>query len=438
MRGSIETVLLGVATVGAFCFGASSVRASAFLIREQSTIGSGLSTAGAAADGAGLGSMFWNPATITDYPGWQSSWSVTGIFPSANITAEPNSSLFGLGSKSGDIGQDAMVPASYDSYQLNDKIWLGLATYAPFGLVTRNPPVWAGSFFGISSKILSFDINPTIAYKINDAFSVAAGFEALWFRAFQSSALTLPGVASANSLTTSVLSGSSWGYGFTLGATWKPVEGTEIGVGYRSSINEDVKGSASLGSAVSLLPAGTYPVRVKLDLPDMVTVGLRQRLTPVWTLLAGFEWDHWSLLGNVPVVASGPLPPAGTVLNSIPFKYSDGWLASLGGEYQWNPNLTLRAGVAYEKSPIDDANRQITLPESDRVWTSVGASYKVSNKMSLDIAYSHLFPVNGTITYTTPVSFYGTLTSHIDIVSVGFQYRWDTPAAPATPVVAKY
>ena len=106
MRGSIRTALLGGIAGGALCVGLSAAQAGAFLLREQSTIGSGLSTAGAAADGAGLGSMFWNPATITDYPGWQSSWSVTGIFPSANITADTGSSLLPLGSKSGDIGQD--------------------------------------------------------------------------------------------------------------------------------------------------------------------------------------------------------------------------------------------------------------------------------------------------------------------------------------------
>src|SRR5262249_10153662 len=154
----------------ALCIGTSGAHAGAFLLREQSTIGSGLSTAGAAAGGAGLGSMFWNPATITDYPGWQSSWSGTGNAPPANIKANPGPTVLGLGSQSGDIGQDAVVPASYDSYQLNDKIWLGLATYAPFGLVTSNPPVWAGSFSGISSKIVSFDVNPTIAYKINNSF----------------------------------------------------------------------------------------------------------------------------------------------------------------------------------------------------------------------------------------------------------------------------
>src|SRR6202012_2548381 len=103
----------------------------------------------------------------------------------------------------------------------------------------------------------------------------------------------------------------------------------------------------------------------------------------------------WSKLGAIPVVTRGPFPPAGTTLSTINFNYNDGWLASLGGEYQWNPNLTLRGGVAYEKSPIDDANRTITLPDSDRVWASNAPTYKVPEKFSFDVAYSHFYRFNG-------------------------------------------
>ena len=437
MRGSIRTALLGASAACALCIGVSAAQAGAFLIREQSTIGTGLSTAGAAADGAGMGSAFWNPATITDYPGWQSSWSVTGIFPSANITANAGSTLagapFDLSPQSGNIGRNALVPASYNSYQVNDRLWVGYSTTAPFGMVTKNPPVWAGNVFGMTSKVTSFDINPTIAYKITDTISVAAGLQVMWFGARLTSAIPFSsGVAT--------LKGISWGYGFTLGTTWKPVDGTEVGLGYRSSVQENLKGSLTYGSSVGPF-LGQYPAQEKVDLPDTLTIGLRQRITPDFTLLTGFEWDHWSRLGTVPVVYAG----SGVVPQNIPFDYNDGWLASLGGEYKWNQNLTLRAGLGYEKSPIDDANRQIRLPDADRIWTSIGASYKVSDKISLDFAYSHLFPTNGSITSTMPlpppaptINFFGTVTSHIDIVSVGLEYRWDASAASPAPVVAKY
>jgi long-chain fatty acid transport protein len=70
------------------------------------------------------------------------------------------------------------------------------------------------------------------------------------------------------------------------------------------------------------------------------------------------------------------------------------WFTSLGGEYQWNsnlPNLTLRAGLAFEKSPDFNQHRNVRAPESDRLWTSLEASYKYNNKLSFNLSYAHLF-----------------------------------------------
>jgi long-chain fatty acid transport protein len=106
----------------------------------------------------------------------------------------------------------------------------------------------------------------------------------------------------------------------------------------------------------------------------------------------------------------------------------------------WNERLTLRGGVGYEKSPITDDVRTPLLPDNDRYWASVGGTYKLTPKITLDAAYSHLFvkntPINITATSgnpwfaTTGVPYVGTADSHIDIISVAMHYRWDEPAAP--------
>ena len=420
----------------------SDARAGAFMVREQSADAVALSMAGAAAGGAGVGSIFWNPATITDFAGWQSSYSVSGIFPSGNITAQPGSALLPLGSSSGNMLQGGVVPASFSTYQLSDKVWIGLANNSPFGQVSANPTLWAGSPYGITSKVFSLDFNPMVGFKVNQYLSIAAGVQAEYFKAYQSQAISLPPPFGPG-LQTGVVKGSSWGLGYTLGATLKPWDGTELGVGYRSSVREDIDHGriAFTGSnpPAQPLPAGTYPAAVNLTLPDEITIGLRQRLTPAFTLLTGFEWDHWSLLGTVPIVnpGPGPLPPTGATYSTINFRFRNGWLASLGGEYQWNDKLILRAGAAYESSPVTDANRQITLPDSDRIWVSLGAGYRLSNKLTADFAYAHLFAKPGTITETVPVAFLATTSAHSDIVSVGLTYRWDAPEAK--PIVsAKY
>jgi long-chain fatty acid transport protein len=436
MRGDSEFgPKLGKAALAAAALTASTCQSMAggFLVREQSTQALGTSMAGVAAGGGGLGSMFWNPATMTDYPGMESSYSFSGVAPNSKITAHPGSTLLPLGASSGQISRDALVPASASSYQLSDKFWLGLSMASPFGTVTRNPNVWAGSPFGIDTKITTINVNPNVAYRVNDWLSIAAGMQIERFQASQSQAISLPAPFGPG-LAQGTLKGYSYGLGYTLGATLKPWAGGEIGVGYRSRVQESVNGTVNFGATTPQqpLPAGIYLAHLDLTLPDEVTVGLRQRVTSSLTLLTGFEWTDWSLLGSLPVTnpGTGPLPPAGATYSKINFNYRNGWMASAGAEYIWNDNLTLRAGTAYERSPVTDANRQITSPDADRIWVSVGAGYRFTPKLTGEFAYSHLFVKSGSITYTTPVAFIGTADSSSDIVSLGLNYRWDDPTKP--------
>jgi len=220
------------------------------------------------------------------------------------------------------------------------------------------------------------------------------------------------------------LSGNDWAYGFTAGVTVTPTPTTTLGVGYRSGMNQKID-----GTLVVTPPGAAFPVNTTLDLPGTLSVGLRQRFTSQWTGLATVEWTNWSRIGTS-VVNGAPAP------TNIAFQYQDGWLFSLGAEYAWDPKLTLRGGIGYEKSPITDDVRIPLLPDNDRYWVSLGGTYKWSPKLSFDLAYSHLFvkdtPINvvaGNPSFTG-FAYVGTVDSHIDIISVAMKYRWDDPAPP--------
>ena len=137
-----------------------------------------------------------------------------------------------------------------------------------------------------------------------------------------------------------------------------------------------------------------------INLPDIVSVGLRQRLTPQWTGLATVEWSNWSRIGTSVVSGARPLS------TTLPFQYKDGWLFSLGAEYMMTEKMKLRGGVGFEKSPITDDVRIPLLPDNDRYWLSFGASYQMTPKLSFDLAYSHLFvkstPINITAASGNP------------------------------------
>src|SRR5947209_10932923 len=88
MRILDRSLALAAVSLGALAAATTGATAGAFALREQSATAQGLSFAGAASGSGGLSSMFWNPATITMAPGWQSEWHASLILPYADIVPD--------------------------------------------------------------------------------------------------------------------------------------------------------------------------------------------------------------------------------------------------------------------------------------------------------------------------------------------------------------
>jgi len=424
---------LGCASLGILLIATANANAGGLAVREQSAYGQGASFAGVAAGGA-LSSMFWNPATMTQTPGINSESTLSGIIPSSKNTAT-SGSLVGTGN----IAIPAIVPASYFSWQFNQSLWLGLSINAPFGLTESFPDVWAGRNYAAGGESLkTYNFTPSIAYKLNDWISVGAGVQIQYASASFTQGTAL---GATNQLG---ISGAGMGYGFTAGVTVTPTPTTTIGLGYRSGIDQKINGTlvASAG-----LPATTRgSVNTTVNLPDVVSLGLRQRLSSQWTALGTLEWSNWSRIGNANILQpNGTAALAANAPVIIHFQYKDGWFFSAGAEYEWNERLTLRGGIAYEESPVTDAVRVPGIPDNDRIWLSVGGTYKISPKITFDLAYSHIFVKSAPITlvdasnptFTAGSGTYtGTVDSHVDIISVALRYRWDDPAP--SPIKQRY
>jgi long-chain fatty acid transport protein len=119
----------------------------------------------------------------------------------------------------------------------------------------------------------------------------------------------------------------------------------------------------------------------------------------------------------------------------LPFNYVDGYFYSGGLEYILTPSWTLRAGFAFEQTPITDQVRTPRLPDNDRYWYSVGATNTVTNRLSIDLAYSYVdvveTPINITAASGNPwfsgINYVGTVNSHIHILSIGFKFKSEAP-----------
>ena len=396
---------------------------------EQSAYYQGMSFAGAAAGGPSLASMAWNPATA-GFAGngltFESSYSV--IVMTANETVlNPQSQA--PGSTETDFGENALIGASFTTWRLNDKTVLGLSLNSPFGLGTKaEDGNWVGRFEGLTTSLFNIDATPMVSYEIAPGVTIGAGVQIEYFDIKRQTAATPFGTAN--------LRADDFGVGFVAGVDYVPSSATSIGLGFRSAIDHTLEGHVTIPGLVQT------PVQLSVELPEMASFGVRQAVSPTVRLLGEVEWVNWSRLGVIPVVLQGPFlgVPPGMTLANFDFRWRDGWLFAVGGEYDWSRALTLRTGAAYEISPVDGATtRLVQDPDSNRIWASIGASYKMSADMRLDFSYSHVFfendaPFNrvtaSTLFQTTPLL--GTADVSMDVISVGYKYVW----GGATPPVA--
>jgi long-chain fatty acid transport protein len=454
--------LLASAAVVALSVGAA--HAGAFSSRQQSVVGAGQAYAGVAAPGIGLSGMFWNPAIVASMPGRNSEWNLFGVMPQTrlnNVTFGATSTVPALSAgalaamngrgNAGEVGTSLLTTASYNNFQINESLFLGLSINAPYGSGT-NPGLWGGSWDITRSRVFSVNVQPVVGYRINEQFSVAVGAQIQHFRFTQEQGIS-PFGPLANQL--GKVTGNDIGFGFTAGLSFTPVAGTSFGIGYRSAVDHRLKGTQSYGANITspvtgavLIPAGSYNVTADLATPQSVTFSARQQIG-AFSISGTAEWRNWSALGVVAVAGS----PTGT---QLVLNYRDGWFFSVGGDWRMNDSLTVRAGIGYEMTPVRDQFRTLTVPDSNRLWLGAGATWDVNNWLSISGSYTYIHfqseRINRSNTYiigagalppgTPPqpltVNWAGDTRSSAHIFGVSARIRWDAPPPAATPVVARF
>jgi long-chain fatty acid transport protein len=418
VRISRQALVRSAVAAGALAISAVAAQAGGLSVHEQSTSAQGSSWAGSAA-GGDLSSMFWNPAAAGIAPwGFYTESHYALIIPDATLTG---TSLNGTGlglSSTADIGNIALVPASYGSYRINKDLVLGLSINSPFGLSTKPDPfVWAGSFVGQSSRLFTANATPTLSYQIMPGLFIGAGVQLEYAK------LVFKFADSAT--TTAILDAKDdLGIGFTAGLLWQPTKSTSVGLGFRSNISHEMDGSLVAGAAPVV-----RGVSLTLETPEMVTLSVSQAIARNTRLLGTIEWTNWSRFQTIPIsntVGFG----VGAANAQLEGHWHDGWLYSLGLEYDYSQKLTLRTGVAFEKSPIQNpTERLIQVPDSDRWWVSGGLTYRITEKMSMDLAYSHVFfddaPfLRQNTTHAAGATVTGSADQSADIVSVSIKNKW--------------
>ena len=267
----------------------------------------------------------------------------------------------------------------------NDKINFGLSVATPFGLKTDYQQDWIGRFQGITSDIKTLNINPSASYQINDQWSVGAGVSAEKLDAKLSASSVLG--AGVESLTT--IAGDGWGYGFNLGAMGQITPATRVGVAYRSAIEHDLKGNVTFAGAGVL----NSDLAAKIRLPASLALSSVTALDSRWQVLTDATWTEWSTIQQLNfqrVNAVGPA--AGVPIPVQDYEWKNSWRFAVGGIYKYSDTINLKAGVAYDITPVPDERRKVRLPDENRITLALGSQYKFDKATTFDVAFQYIMP----------------------------------------------
>jgi long-chain fatty acid transport protein len=412
---------------------------SAFALQEQNASGLGHAYAGGAAAAEDVSTIFYNPAGLVRLRTTEAVVAGNVICFSAKFhdNGSQPAAFQPLGGTGGEAGKCALVPNLYVGVPFTDKWSFGLGINVPFGLETKYDGDWLGRFQAVESKLETINVNPVLSWEPTKQLTVGAGASWQRVRATLSKhvnyaglfAQQLPPLVASGTIPAAavpVLIGSAFGlesdakvrgndsaWGWNVGVLWQATEQTRIGASYRSKIKYDVGGQveftnptpASLGPLPpTLAPVGaaivnainTAPptgpslvngdVTLAVEMPDTANVSVFHQFNNKWDLMADLQYTGWSSIQELKIVRS-----TGVVLSNTPENFRDTWRASVGANYRYSDQWIFRGGLAYDQSPVRDAQRTPRLPDNDRTWVALGVQYRFSPSVAIDFAWAYIF-----------------------------------------------
>ncbi len=452
MKKSRFTHLTAFILAGGLSGYAGTASAAGFAVNTPSAQAMGNAVAGGGAVAEDASTIWFNPASMTRLPS-QTMVSAHVLVPTFEFTdkgtAQGPIGPFPGGAISGPVTSDgattAIVPNFYYIRTLNERWSFGLTVNAPFGLTTEYDNNWKGRYFAVDSEIIDFNINPALAYKVNEVFSVGAGvslnyIDGKFTNAVDFGTICVP-VGGGNCGGTTTGPGQADGFvenkaddisfGFNFGFFYEPSDRTRFSLAYRSQINHKLEGDADFSGVPGALSTAFFDDGIKIgaSLPDTLSFSAFHMLTPKIGIMGDATWTGWSDIPELRIVFDTPGNAGGSSTSSEPLGWEDVWRFSLGLSYYHSDRLTLRTGVAYDQSPVPNPTlRTPRLPDNDRIWVSLGASYAINDKASVDFAYTHEFIDDTNIARTnaaTSTTLLGTYESSVDIFSLQANYRFD-------------
>jgi long-chain fatty acid transport protein len=466
--------LIIAAALGAMSVGAN---ASGYRFGSQSVAGQGTADAnGAEANDAST--IFYNPAGLSRLDGTQISAGATVVVPhstyndtgSTHFTGQPTG-----GTPTKDYAPDSVTaPSLYISKKINDQWTAGLGLFVPYGTKLDYGNNWNGRYALSNVKLEAVTLNPSASFKLNEHHAFGFGIDAEFMKAKLGQAVDVPGSIAALSTPANAAQAAAlakqiaalggnpallrtatdghgsneaqdWGWGFNLGYLFTLDQNTRFGLAYRSSISHQLRGSTIWDFSTvttdpvvnQVLAAASHKANsaalVTLRTPETLSANVFHQFDSKWAGMADVTFTRNNRMGDLDI----QFPGTGEGNEVIRQQWQNTVRVSVGGNYNYNENLTLRAGLAYDQSPVKNAElTHPALPDSDRMQYSFGANWKLNARSSIDLAYSYLDFKDAKINYTNlcnPLATSctgngettrGNYQTHLSLIGISYNYKF--------------
>ncbi|NRR31396.1 transporter [Oxalobacteraceae bacterium] len=448
--------------------------ASGYRFGSQSVAAQGSADANAA-EAADASTVFYNPAGLSRLDGLQVIGGATIVVPHSTYN-DTGSTRFTKTSSGGTAvsgyAPDAVVaPALYLSKKINDQWAAGVGLFVPYGAKLDYGSSWTGRYALSKIELEAITINPSVSFKLNEHHAFGFGISAEHMSAKLSQAVDVPGSIAAlqgrpesATLVKTIVAlggnpavlasakdgaarndGKDWGFGFNLGYLYSLDKDTRFGIAYRSSVAHSLKGDTvwDFSGVTSdqivnkVLAASAHRVNsaalVKLRTPETLSVNGFHQINDKFAAMADVTWTRTSRMQEMHIEFPGTA--AGDEV--IRQYWKNTTRVSVGGNYKHNSALTLRAGVAYDQSPVrSDELRHPALPDSDRMQYSIGANYQFNKNSSVDLAWSYLAFKDARTAYTNDCNplltvctgngetTRGVYQTHLQLLGIAYNYKF--------------
>ena len=362
----------------------SLLNAGGYKVPEQSADSLGLAASNVAFS-FGADAAYFNPANMMFLDGRHHVESTLGWFHINSLDFKTDSGKT-YSSKKFDSLAGTFSFVSPELYE-NWKFGLALAVPAAVGISWEDPET---AFTGKRFKLQVVELNPTVAYRINDKLAIAVGARGVY---------TKGKIASDFGVGYREIQGDAINYGYNVALTYRPIEKLSFAVTYRSKVNLELKGSTDADFKGALAPISYHgKTRVEIPLPAQLVLATGYKFSD-FTLLLAFERTYWSKFKDYDFefgdkTAAHTNPPFGRFFKAmmddpVVKNAKDSNTYRIGLAYDENEKLRLMAGFSYDEDITSSEHTGLELPNTTSKAYTAGLNYKFTD--NLEVAFGYVY-----------------------------------------------